>query len=236
MVPRASRVPVRLRERARTVFRAVATRPWGAVALAGVTALSILRGDEPGIGLSASLIPRLDVLAAYGVFFTFGWLLHGHRDALHPYAVRWKGFAAAAFCSSAMYVFVLAARPVDERLWHLAAVALCALSAWALVFAITGLFVRHMRTPRPLVRYFSDAAYWMYLVHLPLTIWIPGLLARAPLPAAAKFAIVLAATTLVTTITYDYLVRSRALGVLLNGRSYPRGLPRMASDAKQVIV
>jgi hypothetical protein len=76
----------------------------------------------------------------------------------------------------------------------------------------------------------------MYLVHLPLTVWIPGLLARSPWPAAAKFAIVLAATSLVTTVTYNYLVRSTVLGVLLNGRRYPRGLPKPAPGGQQVIV
>jgi peptidoglycan/LPS O-acetylase OafA/YrhL len=114
--------------------------------------------------------------------------------------------------------------------------ALCALATWPLVFAITGLFVRHMRAPRPIVRYVSDAAYWMYLVHLPLAVWIPGLLARSPLPAAAKFAIVLAGTTLVTIVTYNYLVRSTVVGVLLNGRRYPRGLPTPAPGGQQVVV
>jgi len=237
VVPIASRLSASVRARAHTAFRSVATSAWGTVVLAGATLLSILPGREPDIGLSASLIPRLPVLAAYGVFFAFGWLLHAHRDALDVYSARWKAVAVAGICGSGLYLFVLAARPIDDlRLWTLASMALCALATWPLVFAITGLFVRHMRTPRPIVRYVSDAAYWMYLVHLPLTVWIPGLLARSPLPAAAKFAIVLAATTLVTTVTYNYLVRSTVVGVLLNGRRYPRGLPKSAPGGQQVIV
>ncbi|MEX1128961.1 MAG: acyltransferase family protein [Vicinamibacterales bacterium] len=237
VVPIASRLSASVRARAHTAFRSIATSAWGTVALAGATLLSILPGSEPGIGLSASLIPRLHVLAAYGVFFAFGWLLHAHREALDVYAARWKATAVAAAVASGLYLYVLAAQPIDDpRLWTVASMALCALATWPLVFAITGLFVRHMRTPRPIVRYFSDAAYWMYLVHLPLTVWIPGLLARSPLPAAAKFAVVLAATTLVTTVTYNYLVRPTVVGVLLNGRRYPRGLPGPAPRGQQVLV
>jgi fucose 4-O-acetylase-like acetyltransferase len=211
------------------------------VVLGFLFALGQAGGDTGLVGRPQGPFLHQPILAhlwfLYGVFFAFGWLLHAHRDALDVYSARWKAVAAASICGSGLYLFVLAARPIDDlRLWTLASMALCALAIWPLVFAITGLFVRHMRTPRPIVRYVSDAAYWMYLVHLPLTVWIPGLLARSPLPAAAKFAIVLAATTLVTTVTYNYLVRSTVVGVLLNGRRYPRGLPKSAPGGQQVIV
>ena len=74
------------------------------------------------------------------------------------------------------------------------------------------------------MRYVSDASYWMYLVHLPFAIGIPGVLAPAPLPAIVKFAITVAITTAATLVSYHYLVRATAIGALLNGRRYPRGL------------
>lgn len=62
--------------------------------------------------------------------------------------------------------------------------------------------------------------------HLPLTIWIPGLLASVALPAVVKFSTVLSVTVCMTLLTYYAFVRSTAVGALLNGRRYPRALPR----------
>ena len=48
---------------------------------------------------------------------------------------------------------------------------------WMLIFGIVGAFVRLLDRPSPIVRYVSDASYWMYIVHLPIVIAVPGLLA-----------------------------------------------------------
>jgi hypothetical protein len=66
------------------------------------------------------------------------------------------------------------------------------------------------------------------LVHLPLTIWIPGLLPPVALPGFVKGAIVLGVTVCLTLWAYDRFVRSTAVGALLNARRDPRGLPRSA--------
>ena len=72
----------------------------------------------------------------------------------------------------------------------------------------------------------------MYIVHLPIVIAVPGVLAPWPLPAVVKFAITLAVTTVATLVSYHYLVRSTAIGVLLNGRRYPRSLPTRGQVSK----
>jgi glucan biosynthesis protein C len=107
---------------------------------------------------------------------------------------------------------------------HVVTVALCGLSTWLLIVGIAGAFVSFLDRPRPVVRYLSDAAYWMYLVHLPVAIWVAGLLAPTALPAFVKFVVVLLTTTAVTLATYHLFVRSTAIGALLNGRRYPRAL------------
>jgi hypothetical protein len=93
------------------------------------------------------------------------------------------------------------------------------------------LFVRYGDTPRPWVRYLATASSWMYLVHLPLTIWIPGFLAPVALPALVKGAIVLGVTGCLTLWTYDRFVRSTAVGALLNGPRYPSGLARSGAPS-----
>jgi peptidoglycan/LPS O-acetylase OafA/YrhL len=83
-------------------------------------------------------------------------------------------------------------------------------------------------------RYLSDASYWLYLVHLPITIWMPGLMNGWDGSALVKSALTLAVTTVVSLFTYHHLVRSTAIGVLLSGRRYPRALPRFDEQGNYV--
>ena len=69
------------------------------------------------------------------------------------------------------------------------------------------------------------------LVHLPITIWIPGLIVGTDLSVGSRMLIGLTATTLVGFVSYDFCVRSSIIGRVLNGRRYPRGLPAQAEAA-----
>jgi hypothetical protein len=79
------------------------------------------------------------------------------------------------------------------------------------------------------MRYVSDASYWVYLLHLPLTLLIPGLIADWPLPATLKMLFVVLSTTSICFVSYHYMVRGTFIGKFLNGRKYSRKL----SDIKQ---
>ena len=76
----------------------------------------------------------------------------------------------------------------------------------------------------PAVRYFVDASYWIYIFHLPFTIWTPGFIAQSDWGSGPKFFISLTVTTLMGLITYDLFVRNTIIGKLLNGREWPRAL------------
>jgi glucan biosynthesis protein C len=205
------------------VFRAVTTRRWGVLVLAGVTTITLLPMKTPTIETSAALVPPVRILVAYGVFFAFGWLLFSQRELVASFAARWRSMFAAGMAAAVAYIAVLLARrSLDPVSWHVSAVIADAVAVWLLIFGITGAFVRYLSTPRPLIRYFSDASYWMYLLHvIPIT-WCAGLLARSNAPAFAKFGIVLGIAVAVTVVTYHYFVRSTAVGELLNGRRYQR--------------
>jgi glucan biosynthesis protein C len=230
IAPLAARAPDSWRRGVDGRVGRLATSVTGAVALSVVSFLTLLPMDVPGLDTSFSLLPPMRVLVAYGVFFTFGWLLYQRRDVIDRFGARWRSRLAAGVVASVAYLFTGVARPIADPLTlHVVTVALCGLSMWLLIFGIVGAFVSLLDRPRPVVRYVSDAAYWMYLVHFPLAIWIPGLLATAPLSAFVKFAIVLVTTTAVTLTTYHLFVRSTAIGALLNGRRYPRALAHPAA-------
>jgi peptidoglycan/LPS O-acetylase OafA/YrhL len=222
LAPVIARIP--LATRAEDLVKLIVTRPWGVLVPALTTILTLLPMTGPGLETSASLLPPPRVLVAYAVFFAFGWGVYRQRRHVMPiFGRRWKGFTVAAVPATVAYILVLVfQRRLDPRAFHIVGVTLAGLAVWLLIFAIVGLFVRFLETPRPRIRYLSDASYWMYLTHLTVISWTAGLLMRSPAHAFVKFTIVIGVTTTVTLATYRLFVRPTRLGVLLNGRRYTR--------------
>ena len=100
------------------------------------------------------------------------------------------------------------------------AVAYC-LVGWLLTLGFLGLFRQCFGHPHATWRYFADAAYWMYIVHLPLLFVIEIPIATWQMAWPVKFLLLNAATFGVLIASYHYLVRSTIIGETLNGRRYP---------------
>lgn len=219
LVPAALRLPEGIRTTTRRIFERHAVTLHGALLLGLVTALTLVPMIGPGLETSASLLPPVRILVAYAVFFSFGFILYRHREHLIPaFGGKWGRCLALGMAMFVAYFVVLIAQPrMQPTTWHLTAILFAGPAMWLLIFGLLGWFVRRLSTPRPMVRYLSDASYWMYLTHLVPITWTSAALARAQLPAAVKFAIVLGVTTAITLATYHWWVRFTRLGVMLNG-------------------
>jgi peptidoglycan/LPS O-acetylase OafA/YrhL len=225
LMPLIRRVPARLRAACARALRAAGTGIAGLLVMSAVTIATLVPMAVPALETSVSFLPAVRVLAAYAVFFGYGWLLFTNRDRLPAFAVRpWTYFGAAIGLSVA-YMSVVQNPSLAPEVRHYAGIITAGVAMWLFVFAWIGIFVRYFASPRPVQRYLADGSYWIYLVHLPFTIWIPALLAPVAVPAIVKFLIVLSGTTLATVLSYHYFVRNTWIGVLLNGRRYPRAWP-----------
>lgn len=224
VAPAAARAPMALGRRIDAGFRAIVTRWWGPLVAGFVTTLTFVPMATPGLDTEPALLPPMRVLVAYGVFFAFGWLLFRERNLLESFAEKWRSASAlgAAFAIAYLFVAINPARFDRPMIWHLTAIVLAGPATWLTIFGLIGWFVRYLSAPSPVVRYLSDASYWMYLTHLAPAAWLPGVFAHVAAPALMKFLLVFGLTTLTTAISYHYLVRPTAVGELLNGRRYPR--------------
>jgi peptidoglycan/LPS O-acetylase OafA/YrhL len=221
-LPIIRRLPGPLRAAFDRAFRSSGTGATGLIALSAVTIATLAPMQVPALETSVSFVPAPRVLVAYLVFFVFGWLLFARRANLASFATRPWLYLGAAIVIGLAYMSIAMNPWLAPDVRHYTGIAAAGVATWLFVFGWIGVFVRYFAKPRPLQRYFADASYWIYLIHLPFTIWIPALLAAVLLPAIVKFLIVLSGTTLVTVFTYHYLVRSTWIGVFLNGRRHSR--------------
>ena len=94
-------------------------------------------------------------------------------------------------------------------------------SVWVLILALTGVCERIFRSEVAWVRYLVDASYWIYLMHLPLTFFVPALFRHWDINGTLKMLVMMVLVTIPLIITYHLLVRGTAVGHVLNGRLYP---------------
>ena len=196
----------------------LARQPWGVVVLA-LPLLAASAAYPNGILAPAGdFLPEWNEWLYHGCFFAFGLMLHGRQAELFAQFQRhWAGYAVAGL---ACY---LIATSVNLRQGPvlLTAYAYHCIS-WLWSFAAIGLALRLVPSRHAVLGYLSDSAYWVYLLHYPLTILFGALLFEQPLSALAKMAINIAATTLVCLGSYELFVRHGAISQLLNGKRHPR--------------
>ncbi|MDE2659099.1 MAG: acyltransferase family protein [Acidobacteriota bacterium] len=227
----AARIPERLRVRALDFCEGLVHRG-GVTALVLATAASLYQMQSWQIDYYAGPVPPLRLLALWGLFFGFGWLLFRRRATLEGFKPpAWTHLALGVACFFVYRHFADAGCHAGaDRICtgtsvvhHLGTVVFLALSMWLLTYALFGLFLRYLDRPSRRWRYLADASYWIYIVHVPLVMLLPLLLADAPLPGIVKLALVVAAATGLALVAYRYLVRPTFIGKQLNGRRHARG-------------
>ncbi len=171
--------------------------------------------DVEDIDNNTFFIPDWKSWLLYLQFYLWGWLFFKSKELLS----KLNSFDYL-FLILAISVFALNAIFYDS-ISHIQHMAVNAFMKWVFVFGIMGMFMRFFSSSNAKMRYLSDSSYWIYLIHLPLTAFIPGLMINLNIPTHIKFLIVLLTTSIICLLTYHYLVRSTFIGKFLNGKKYP---------------
>ena len=170
-----------------------------------------------GVDTQSTAWPALHIVAYYGVFFAGGWMLFRKRELLPSLA---RFYVPLLLVAVGLGVWLIArsdAASINDSYVDPLTRVISAASTGAFVVGFTGLFLRLFRSPSKAMRYISDAAYWMYIIHLPLVVLLNQLLMPVSLPALVKFSIVMVVSSAIMLGTYQLFVRYTWIGVLLNG-------------------
>ncbi len=150
----------------------------------------------------------------YFLFFGTGWILYQTNTLqyLKHYPIGHLSLAILLFLISTF-------SPWPAEVWVLnAKQALTAIYSSLFIFGFIAFFLSYFHSYSSRLSYIMDAAYWVYIIHLPIVAFIPGLLAGFSLPSGLKFAITFSFTAIICFSTYNYFVRRTFIGMFLNGK------------------
>jgi glucan biosynthesis protein C len=221
LVPLRDKLPGQFRQAAAAV-RMLTSNWWGV--LVATMPLALIGSFYPYgmVQPSGSFIPHAGEFLHYGLYFLFGWILHGQQERLLAHLEKncWK------YCAAGSVVFLIALKlfrvyalnPLEFAHFGFILAYVYNCSSWLYSLSILGIFLRYLPRQNGFLLYLSESSYWVFLVHMLGTIGFGILLCNAPLGVLSKMGINIALTTLACLLSYHFLVRNTVVGVLLNGR------------------
>lgn len=200
---------------------------WGLPILILPTAGALWGMQHWGMGTpDRSLRPDWPVLAVYGGGFAVGWLLSRQP---HNLAALERVTVTRILLAAVSIVLVLRLGTFENdpghphhTAAHLAHSLGYATMMWTLVLLTLGTFRKFFSRPRAAIRYLADSSYWMYLIHLPVVVWLQIAVAEVQIHWLPKLVLISGATIGLALLTYKLFVRSTLLGQLLNGHRSER--------------
>ena len=206
---------------------------WSAPLLLAVPAALLLYRQPTWLASapSESFAPQLDLLGYYAIFFVAGWAMFaapGLRDEIERQPRCYLVTAAIALpFALALYLLQQAQTLGANRGVHLLALMSLSVATWSLVFGLLGVARRFGERPNPTLRYWTDAAYWIYLSHFPVMAAIALAVATLPMPDSVRLIVLSVGTLAVIFPAYGAFVRDTAIGRVLHGPR-PAREPRMS--------
>lgn len=215
-------------------FRKLMKSWWAVPALASISAAILITktGWVAGGSAANSLIPAPTLFAYYSFFFVFGWLLSGQSSLVEELKRgAWLRLAAGVLIAVPAFLLFydngdftgnvgtpgVLAEIGELRLYGLFTVGMV---CWLTMFGIWGVLARYVHKESRVLRYLSDASFWVYLVHIPFLVALQSSLAETDLAVPARYVLTVGGTLVLAIGTYALVRGARRLALRL---AHPRG-------------
>lgn len=204
-------------------------RKW-LIALAPLALVPGVMGGGLPIAAPESFVPTWWPFLYYGLFYWAGWQLFGREELLDRMQPWCWGLVLASFILFVPHYFQL---PVlDIALIQQATVGSLTPSLLESVLAsylsalltLSALLLgqRFGGRSNGWLKFSADSSYWVYLIHLPIILFLQTLLIPIALPVLAKLILATLVTWLFCIATYAVFVRYTPIGWMLHGkRQFP---------------
>lgn len=205
-------------------------RKWTLVLSPLVLVPGVLGGGLP-VAAPESFVPTWWPFIYHGSFYWAGWQLLG-RESLLDRLQPWCWFLVLA--SVLLFVPHYALLPVldissiqhatESRSLTPTLFETVLASYLSALLTLSAMLVGQRFLARPIasLKFCADSSYWVYLIHLPIILFLQTLLIPIELPVWGKLVVATLATWLFCLATYVVFVRYTPIGWMLNGkRSFP---------------
>jgi peptidoglycan/LPS O-acetylase OafA/YrhL len=185
-----------------------------------------------------SLVPDIPVLLIYDAFFLFGWLLNRNSILMEKFAeLTWQKLLLgliAIVVSVELSSFEINVGHEYYLFIKASFLFSYAVMMWSLVSITIGVCQRLFISSSGLVRYIADSSYWLYLIHLPIVVWLQIAFAELPLHWSIKLVGISVITIFISILLYDALIRSTFIGAALNGKRKSRCIFKFNNQYKGI--
>lgn len=183
------------------------------------------RGARLGEGVPfldyATVVPDPSILVFSLGFFVMGWRLFGDPGARRELLKRRGAFLVTGIVALLILLGLrwkifgkgMQITGLEEGVGLVAE----GMVAWFLTLGLFAWGLRVVGRPIWWARYFADASYWIYLIHLPLLFWLQIHTRTWPIADAVKFFLWVGVVTGIGLLSYHFLVRRTWIGWILNG-------------------
>lgn len=178
-----------------------------------------------------SFMPSLWPFLFYGVFYFLGWMMRGREEFVE---LDVRGIVLLSMILGVAFGVYYWTMPVlDLRILIGGRFEQSSLNYWLGVLLTCYLAVgfswlslvygkNFLNKRSPLMSLVSDSAYWVYLVHLPLAVFLQTLLVPVEMSVWLKLFVTTVGTLVPCLLSYLVFVRYTPLGRLLHGkRTFP---------------
>lgn len=174
-----------------------------------------------------SLKLNLPVFFLYGTFFSLGAFLASSAEYLTKFTEITKTRLVICLLATGGSL-VLAPFEMQgghaDYLWIKAAYIVCyGLMMWLLTMLTLGMARRLVQGSNAFITYMGQASYFVYLIHLPIVIWLQIAVAELTIAWPIKLFLVSIGTVSISVLIYDLAIRNSSIGNLLNGKKHPSG-------------
>lgn len=171
---------------------------------------------EPSLTTNNKWEIDLPIFMTYFLFFETGWIIFktSTLENLKKYPKRQLGMAIILFFA---FIFIPWG---DSNEMLVIRELIAALFGSLFIFGILAYFMRYCNSHSKLLSYLMKASYWVYIIHLPVVAFIPGIINDLNMPVIFKFMLTLIITILICIVSYHFAVRNTFVGKFLNGKKH----------------
>ena len=158
----------------------------------------------------------------YYYFFLLGVLVSRQKELRHNINDRSRAFLCLGIPLGLVAIvpqlWSQENSDIGQATMKVAAIFLGCTSTHLLVMGLWGWFGSRNWKDTPILRYLTEASYWIYLSNMPLVMFLHVMLGPLELAIVWKFVISLFGAFGLSLLTYEYAIRYTWVGALLNKR------------------